>query len=537
MKILDYVVIGSGCSGAMVAQTLVEAGLPVTMLDVGVTPEKPLAIPKKDYATIRRTEEDQYRYFIGEDASGVVWGDIGKGAQITPPRSHLAKLVDRYLPIKSSTFSPLESLAYGGLGVSWGLQSWEYSAAELKKAGLDADRMQAAYEVVSQRIGVSATKDDASAYTMGSLKTFQPSAALDRNHQIIYRKYQRRQDYFNRKHIFMSRTPLALLTKDLGKRKKYAYRDMDFYSDKDQSAWRPWITVNALRKHRNFDYRSGYLLLNYQEGKQDVKLICIEVATQKRVTFRAKTVVLATNPLNAARIVLRSNNDYTTRLPLLCNPYTYVPCLQPRMVGKGIEPKKLGFAQLTMFLDEAKNGYDLSVASLYSYQSLMLFRIIRQLPFNYRDARMIMRYLMTGLVIMGIHHPDAPSKHKYLQLQPDESRATGDYLKAHYQLSDTEQISYRKREKKSIAAGRQLGLYALARINPGYGSSIHYAGTLPFSTDEQQPYALSPNGRLHGTKRIYVADSSGFTFLPAKGLTFSLLANAHLVAENIINER
>ena len=36
MKYIEYLVIGSGCSAAMAAQTLVEAGAEVTMVDVGM---------------------------------------------------------------------------------------------------------------------------------------------------------------------------------------------------------------------------------------------------------------------------------------------------------------------------------------------------------------------------------------------------------------------------------------------------------------------------------------------------------------------
>jgi hypothetical protein len=31
-------------------------------------------------------------------------------------------------------------------------------------------------------------------------------------------------------------------------------------------------------------------------------------------------------------------------------------------------------------------------------------------------------------------------------------------------------------------------------------------------------------------KNIYIADGSGFRYLPAKGITLSLMANAHLTA-------
>ena len=81
---------------------------------------------------------------------------------------------------------------------------------------------------------------------------------------------------------------------------------------------------------------------------------------------------------------------------------------------------------------------------------------------------------------------------------------------------------------------RKLGVYAIKTIDPGIGSSIHYAGTLPFSNNEKS-LTLNSNGRLNGTQHVFVADGSGFNYLPAKGLTFSLMANAHLVAKNLLS--
>ena len=536
MKSFDYLVVGSGCSGAMAAQTLVEAGLNVTMIDVGATNKNyDGLVPDKDFISIRKTEKEQYKYFIGKNAEGVVWGDIGKGAQVTPPRSHIAKFVDKYMAIKSNSFSPLESLGYGGLGIGWGLQCWEYSEEELDMAGLDVQKTIEAYNVVSERIGISATKDSASSYTLGKLKSFLPSPKMDRNHELIYKKYQKKLLYFKKRGIHIGRTPLALLTKNLGKRKKYGYKDMDFYTDRDMSGWRPWMTVNDLRTKNNFTYIAGYLVLSFQEKNNYTDVTCLDINTDKKTTFRCQTLVLATNPISSARIVLRSAKKFNTRVPILCNPYTYVPCIQPRMIGKEVEKKKLGFAQLTLFLDEKKNNYDMSVASLYSYQSLMLFRIIRQIPLNFRDARTIMRYLMSGLVIMGIHHPDKQSKNKYLELVSDKKSITGDRLNASYKLTYADTNEYKRRENKSIKSARKLGLFAIARINPGFGSSVHYAGTLPFDNTDRQ-LSLSSRGKLNATRAVYVADSSGFTYLPAKGLTFTILANAHVVAENIIND-
>jgi choline dehydrogenase-like flavoprotein len=527
----EYLVVGSGCSGATAAQTLIDAGATVTMLDVGMQSDKDVVIPDKDYLDIRKTEDDQHHYFIGDNASGVTWDKVGKGQQLTPPRKHIAQLTDTFLGVDSDSFSPLESLAYGGLGAGWGLQSWEYSKSDLKQVGLDPEQMSAAYETVSNRIGISGLQDDAAKYTLGTLKTYQPAPTMDRNHAYILKKYEARKAALNKQGFLLGRTPLALLTKDQDDRKKYAYQDMDFYSDNDQSAWRPWITINRLKKHPNFTYIDNYLVLRFSEDADSVNVYAMNVTTRKERVFQCRSLLLATGAIGSGRIVLRSFNKPSARLPLLCNPYAYIPCLQPAFVGKAAEPKKLGFSQLSLFYDEAGTGVDLSVASLYSYQSLMLFRIIRHAPLNFRDSGILMRYFMSGLVIMGIHHPDAGSATRYLELLPHADTPTGDKLHVNYSESSTERQKQRRREKQFIKAMHRMGTYGLRNIAPGAGSSIHYAGTIPFSTTPKD-YTLAPSGLLHGTRNVYVADSSGFRYLPAQGLTFSLMANAHVIATN-----
>jgi hypothetical protein len=534
-SVVDCIVVGSGCTGAMAAQTLVEGGCQVMMLDVGIDDAVyKSTIPDKDFLSIRKNDPGQYRYFIGEQFESLAWGKLGKGEQITPPRKHIFKKVDEYIPVQSKTFSPAESLGYGGLGIGWGIGCWEFSKEELEAARLPYAPMIDAYEKVCARIGISATKDDAVGYSIGKLKGYQKSPQMDTNCRLIYKKYQAHRDAIQRKGFTMGRLPLALLTEDLGPRKKYAYRDLDFYSDMDQSAYRPWITIDMLRKRRKFTYQGDILVTHFTERKDRVTVHGINVKTQSKVSFACKRLILGTGVLGSARIAMRSSGKEKIRTSLLCNPYSYIPCIQPRRVGKVAEPKKLGFAQLALFLDETHTGRDIASASLYSYQSLMLFRMIRQVPLNFSDARTIMRYLISGIVIMGVHQPDERADSKYLELVGDKKSLTGYALKATYAPTESEIADRLRREKKYMAVVRKLGLYPIKSFDPGFGSSIHYAGTLPFGDNEDDACTLSAEGRLHGTRNVYVADGSGFNYLPAKGITFSLMANAHVTAENVL---
>ena len=82
---------------------------------------------------------------------------------------------------------------------------------------------------------------------------------------------------------------------------------------------------------------------------------------------------------------------------------------------------------------------------------------------------------------------------------------------------------------------RRLGCLPLKRIRPGNGSSIHYAGTFPIS-GEDRPLTCDRDARLRGTRAVYLADGSVFPWLPPKGLTFNIMANADRVGA-IVAER
>lgn len=535
MNIADYIVVGSGCSGAMAAQTLVESGAHVLMIDVGTTASQAVkSIPDDTYVGLRQNDPDQYKYFIGEKGEGIGWGELSKGAQVTPPRQYMTRDIDTLIPMVSDTFKPLESLGYGGLGIGWGLQCWEYSDADLTRTGLDTRTIRKSYETVAGRIGISATRDDAAQYTIGELNTFQPSATADRNHQYIQDIYTKKRDSFQKQGYYVGRTPLALITQDTNDRLGYKYRDMDFYSDQDRSAWRPPITVDALKKLPNFTYLSGLLVLSFIEENEVTVVHCRDISSNQNTVFRCKKLLLGSGALGTARIVLRSLGDSSTKLSILSNPHSYIPCIQPKMLGKGVESKKLGLGQLSYFIDHKGTDDGLSVASSYSYQSLMSLRIVTQMPLNFGDARLISQYILPSIVITIVQHPDSIAASKHVSLASDPTTKTGDALHVKYVATESDIHTRTTRELEYTRLLRKLHTFPLKRVDPGHGSGIHYAGTLPYD-NTGKAFTLAPSGRLNGTRNVYVIDSSGFKYLPAKGLTFTLMANAHAVTKGILH--
>ncbi|MFN8277522.1 MAG: hypothetical protein U0T84_08570 [Chitinophagales bacterium] len=528
----DVIVVGSGCTGAMAAQTLVEGGKTVLMLDGGLRDKKYHSlIPNSDFLNVRKHDLQQHRYFLGDEFEGIPLGKVKTGEHLTPPRKFMTEQTESLLPIVSDNFMPLESLASGGLGNGWGLGCCIFSDEELKACSLPLDAMKRGYAKVAQRIGISGSADDAAPYTAAQLP-LQPAIEMDSNGKRLFLQYQKKRNRLKASGFFMGRPSLALLTQPLNNRKPYQYKDLDFYDDQDQSAFRPWMTINELKKLSNFQLEEGLLVLRYEENATGVSVICLQLDTRKEVSFQAAKLVLCPGVLGTARIVLRSHGDYATKLPVLCNPYSYLPCLQPALLGRDNDPYKIGFAQLSLFYDPQQTNFDVGMASIYSYRSMMAFHILKETPMGVKDAYAFLKYMMPAFTVIGLHHSEAQHPDKWLRLKTLDS-PTGDALEVQYPLTFEQKQKIRTTEKRYAWALRQLQCFVLKNIEPMMGASIHYAGTLPQNAIHPQ-YRVNESGLLGNARNIYVADGSSFTYLPAKGLTLSLMANAVRVAENVL---
>ncbi len=171
------------------------------------------------------------------------------------------------------------------------------------------------------------------------------------------------------------------------------------------------------------------------------------------------------------------------------------------------------------------------MASLYHYRSLMLYRLIRFLPVNLRYGIPILRAFLSGVVIAGYHFPETSFQYASVSLEPERKHILP-ALKIRYTQEHHKIHSEKKQFDRFFL---RTGLIPVKTITTLPGSSIHYAGTLPYSHIPKK-YHQRKDGLLYFTKNVYIGDSSGFCFLPAKGLTFTIMANAHRIAKKLIKK-
>jgi choline dehydrogenase-like flavoprotein len=132
------------------------------------------------------------------------------------------------------------------------------------------------------------------------------------------------------------------------------------------------------------------------------------------------------------------------------------------------------------------------------------------------------------VLFRSINFPDTRRRENTVSL---DVSSTPHRIAVHY----TPEVGEAERLSGAIARFRKilwkLGCFAPSgtiHVRPK-GASVHYAGTLPMSV-ERAPLACSPDCRSHDVENLWFVDGTAFPSLPAKNLTFTLMANAARVA-------
>lgn len=498
----DICIVGSGPSGVISAKSLVEKGYKVCLVDVGI--DSTYNVPFKHFHD-QRAEDSTFFYPPDEKT----FSTDSAGAQITKAREHLLKLVPDYLKIKCENFSPFQTLATGGLSAAWGASCFTYSDADLKRASLEP--LQLYYEAAARIIGISGPKQS----HFCKIKNKQKPAMLDHNGQSILSKRQQG--------LVLEQSSIALLTEPLNERSPNPHFDMDFYANFGNSVFRSDYLLNDLEKHQNFTRIQHVLVTAFKETFNQVEVQYLNIQTSATATLTAKKLIICAGALNSYRLVANSLQVFNTPNPILCNPYLLIPTIHLPSLGKEGAYHRHSLSQL--FGESLANPQ--VTLQFYSYRSLLLSRLIEQTPMPPFFGRLFWRSLCEALVIIGTHFADDGKSPRSIQAEPCNALAA---LKIAF--SDSANNG-----KFSIAKNLiKLACIPLNMVKTIRGSSIHYAGTIPISNKGNYPIGMNQDGLVHSTKNVYVFDSSGWTYLPSRGLTFTIMANALRLCEKLHKE-
>ncbi len=524
-------VVGSGASGVHFAQSMLERGASVELVDVGYA-RAPAVHPESDFSALKDHSPDG-RYFLGEAGEAVVYPAPDAKPYGFPPSKGYVFRRPEEVQIEERAFRPLVSFARGGLAEAWTGGSYELRDDELVDFPFPASDLRPHYATVAARIGVSATADDLQAFSPLSA-AYQPSLPADAHSADLLRRYASRRARLQAQGIALGRSRVAVLSEALGDRQPCGELGRCLWGCPREALYAPSHTLRKLLAIPGFTYRSGLLVRRVLRGGDGhaIGVAAVPVSGGAETELRGDRVVLAAGALATSQIYLQTlaaGGRSGVELPgLMDNRQAMIPFLTPRLAGRAVALASYQFHMVALGLRGADGRSDVH-GQISTLKAASVHPIVSGLPFNLRTSIEIFRRLRAGLGVANIWLPDSRRSANVVRL---EGKGTGpSRLVLDYADHDRDLPAAREAIRRVRQALGELGCVAparMARLLPR-GSSVHYAGTLPMGTEDRE-HTTRADGSVRGIPGLHVVDGAGFPWLPAKNLTFTLMANAARIA-------
>ena len=520
----DLIVVGAGPAGAWAAYGA--QGRSILMLDAGE--DKPENIgPQGNLYELRARKDDLFELLIGENFESLA--SLRKSSTNLKLKSPNTNYVTgdwrSASPVAGDDFEGAIALSKGGLANAWGAGVYRFNDRDLKGFPIDAGALRPFYDELTRVIGVCGANDDLAEFFEHD-SALQPPIRLSGFFQTMIERYGKMRGVLHTERVFLGRSRLAVLTEPKGARGPYEYGNFEFFRTHDPAVYSPAYTVDELIREHAIEYRNRRLVTRFRESGNGVEVYARNRATGEEEIFRGKRVLLAAGALNTARIVLESFSEFEARLPALDNPMACIPFLQLARVGTKLEVRGTSLAQLNLVAEEKESGETVH-GSLYGTTGPLRSDVVSSLPLSLSANLVLTKYLAPAMGLLMLFWPAEANASSYVRLKQ------GCELEAVFPRGGPRQI-----EGRLIQLLRRLGYYTSARLiqRPGNGSGFHYAGMLPMRANPGQ-YETDRNGLLHGTKCVHIVDGACFPRLPAKNLTFTIMANALRIGRAVKSEQ
>ncbi|MGH8550570.1 MAG: GMC oxidoreductase [Methylococcales bacterium] len=538
----DFTVVGSGASGVHFALTALERGRSVEMIDVGWTPDC-AAHPEDSFTDLKETLEDPAAYFLGRNFEGVFLpGTAGEFYGIPPSKEYAFRPVPQF-GTETENFAPLSSFAQGGLAEAWTGGCYPFNDGELEDFPFSYNEIEPFYTRVAKRIGINGENDDLAA-SVPFHSGLQEPLRLDRHSALLLSRYRSKKGTFQSKlGCRIGRARQAVLSLDLGERQACDYLGRCLWGCPRNALYTPAATLKECLRHPDFTYTHGHYVryFRFNDSRQIERIVVQTADGRDNREIPVNTLVLAGGTLGSSRILLdsvyRETSEVIRLTGLMDNRQILVPFLNLLMIGKPFEAESYQYNQLAMGFD-AEHPKQYIHCLITALKTAMIHPIVDKLPFDLKTSLYLFRNLHASLGLVNVNFHDTRRDQNYLTLEP-AGNPEHPRLRIHYSAPENERKKLDaalQRVKKTLFRLGCMVPPGMAHLRP-MGASVHYAGTLPMTTDPTEKWTTSPDCRSNDFKNLFVVDGSTYPFLPAKNTTFTLMANAIRVADRLLTQQ
>jgi choline dehydrogenase-like flavoprotein len=536
---MRVVVVGSGASGVHFALTVLKKGYDCTMLDVGNA--RPDAVnPGDTFDELRTNLRDPVSYFLGRNYEAMVHpGSEGEYYGFPPNKSYVFARPASF-GFQASGFAPLFSFARGGLAETWTGGAYPLNEEELESFPFGFAGIKPYYDEVARRIGISGIEDDLAEFYPVHDHLMEP-LRLDAHSERLLASYRKHKRHINKKlKCHMGRSRVAALSRARDGREACSYTGRCLWGCPSGAFYTPSITLDECRAYANFEYIPNLYVSHFKvDSKNRIRSAVAapagDDATPARTAeIEAERFVLAAGTLSSSRIFMdtvRRETGRTIKLTgLMDNRQILIPFMNLGMAGEKYDSNSYQYHQIAMRF-ECGRPRQCFHALITTLKSALVHPIVQNIPLDLPTGLSIFRNLRAGLGIVNLNLSDSRRDGNFVTLEPDGAPGRTKLF-----INYSPPAGEKRLIKQAVRTVRRTLWRLRCIVPPGMmhvrpmGASVHYAGTIPMSTDRGLN-TTNENCQSNDFENLYFVDGTTFPSLPAKNLTFALMANAIRVAD------
>ena len=503
------VVVGAGPTGVAAALALIEAKVPVLLLDAGKPDAAILNKAMAPLAKARRGSASKWDWMLGRS-----FGKVDAGPDASPKlRVHLEgseisewQILNRLNP---DGFSAIGLSLQGGLSSIWGAMTPMLGREELVEMGLPIDDMTVSYRRVGSRIGISGPNEGMQAPLNLSVNAERMLSAQERS---------RRGSDFR-----LSRPQQAVLSQPKGSRGSCTACGGCLWGCPEGAIYNAGTELDTIIGHSCLTFRAATTVRSITKRGRVFRLLCTNGASESIV--EAEHVVLAAGHLPTSRLVLTHLKMFDRPLRFFHAPAFAFAVLHPMRICAPIPERHFGMAQLAFETSLPAGEVGRIYGAIYDSVAVSPSDVFSSTPIGIGGIAGLARGLMPSIsLVFGYLPGQFSSNTMVLEKTMDEARLKIIGSMPREQLKSVSRCA----RKVSLALAR-LGAIRIPGSSRIYqpGTEVHAGAGLAAAN------IIDIDGAVTDAPGLHVVDTSALRSIPSKHPTFTAMANADRIARKL----